>query len=60
MTKAAVSGLCNPFDSDAIAINENANVEKLLQDDNSCDDDPVEVFTVSKLLLRPAMYTNFH
>lgn len=59
MTKAAVSGLCNPFDSDAITINKNANVKELLQDDNSCDD-PVEVFTVSKLLLRYAMYTNFH
>lgn len=58
MTKAAVSGLCNSFDSDAITINENANVEELLQDDSSCDD-PVEVFTISKLLLRYAMYTNF-
>lgn len=58
MTKAAVSGLCNLFDSDAITINENANVEELLQDDSSCDD-PVEVFTISKLLLRYAMYTNF-
>jgi len=46
MTKAAVSGLCNPFDSDAITIHENAHVQDLLQDDNSCDD-PVEVFTVS-------------
>ncbi|XP_071579994.1 uncharacterized protein [Temnothorax nylanderi] len=44
MTKAAVSGLCNPFDSDAITINKNATVEEILQDDNSCDD-PVEVFT---------------
>ncbi|XP_025264500.1 uncharacterized protein LOC112638834 [Camponotus floridanus] len=46
MTKAAVSGLCNPFDSDAITINENANVEELLQDDSSCDHS-VEVFTFS-------------
>ncbi|GAB1860735.1 hypothetical protein CAJAP_01814 [Camponotus japonicus] len=44
MTKAAVFGLCNLFDSDAITIHENAHVQELLQDDNSCDD-PVEVFT---------------
>ncbi|XP_011858264.1 PREDICTED: uncharacterized protein LOC105555834 [Vollenhovia emeryi] len=44
MTKAAVSGLHNPFDSDAITINENAHVQELLEDNDSCDD-PVEVFT---------------
>lgn len=56
MTKAVVSGLCNPFDSDTITIREKANVQELLQNDNSCDD-PVEVYSK---LLRYAIYTDFH